>query len=223
MNGQYCVYVHTNKINGKRYVGQTKKNPLVRWGKNGKNYKGCRKFYNAILKYGWDNFEHVILNSGLSKQEADTLEKKYIKEYKTREQKYGYNIEFGGSTKEWSEESKEIMRMHRLGKKLSEETKRKVGEALVGHIAWNRGKKGVYSEETIEKMRRAHIGKKFRRTKFRPLSEEQKIKISKKLKGRHTSMNTEIKKGQKWFNNGAINVISFVCPDGFVHGRIKRR
>ena len=54
----YCVYVHTNKFNGKKYVGQTCQKPEVRFGKNGSGYVGSRVFYNAILKYGWDNFYH---------------------------------------------------------------------------------------------------------------------------------------------------------------------
>lgn len=57
----YTVYVHINKINRKRYVGQTGKNVNKRWGPNGNRYKGSVVFYSAIKKYGWNNFEHVIL------------------------------------------------------------------------------------------------------------------------------------------------------------------
>lgn len=37
-NSTYCVYIHTNKINGKKYVGQTCQKPEYRWGKNGIDY-----------------------------------------------------------------------------------------------------------------------------------------------------------------------------------------
>lgn len=56
----YTIYCHINKVNGKTYVGITSSSPELRW-KNGEGYKNCRKFYNAILKYGWDNFYHIIL------------------------------------------------------------------------------------------------------------------------------------------------------------------
>lgn len=45
-------------------------NIKVRWRNNGINYKACILFYRAIQKYGWDNFEHIILNDNLSKTEA---------------------------------------------------------------------------------------------------------------------------------------------------------
>ena len=54
------IYLHRNKINNKVYIGQTIQSPEERW-KNGNGYKGCYYFYNAIQKYGWDNFEHIIL------------------------------------------------------------------------------------------------------------------------------------------------------------------
>ena len=66
-NNNYCVYMHTNKINGKRYVGQTCKKPEYRWV-NGKGYKGSPHFFSAIQKYGWNNFEHQIIAEKLSKK-----------------------------------------------------------------------------------------------------------------------------------------------------------
>ena len=51
----------------------TGQNPEQRW-QNGKHYKTCPYFYNAIEKYGWDNFEHIILQKNLSQEQANILE-----------------------------------------------------------------------------------------------------------------------------------------------------
>ena len=66
----YTVYQHKNKINGKVYIGITMQEPEKRWGVNGRNYKSSPHFYSAIQKYGWDNFEHNILFTNLTKEEA---------------------------------------------------------------------------------------------------------------------------------------------------------
>ena len=93
--GSYLVYCHINKINGKKYIGITKQNPKIRWG-NGKNYKGCLKFNCAIEKYGWDNFDHEIIASKLTKQEAENFERLLIEKLNTTDNKFGYNISLGG-------------------------------------------------------------------------------------------------------------------------------
>ena len=82
-NGTCCVYIHTNKTNGKMYVGQTCQNPKKRWS-NGLGYVTQQYFYRAIQKYGWDGFEHEIIASNLTKSEADNFEKILIKELKTQ-------------------------------------------------------------------------------------------------------------------------------------------
>ena len=74
----YTVYQHKNKINGKIYIGITMQKPEIRWGKNGNNYKSSPHFYSAIQKYGWDNFEHNILFTGLTKEEACLKEQELI-------------------------------------------------------------------------------------------------------------------------------------------------
>ena len=92
---KWAVYIHTNKTNNKKYVGITSScPPSKRWGYNGINYRGCIKFWNAIKKYGWNNFEHDILFTNLTMEEANAKEKELIAKYDTMHS--GYNQEPGG-------------------------------------------------------------------------------------------------------------------------------
>lgn len=95
---KWIIYCHLNKINRKRYIGQTsKKCAKYRFVKNGNGYSRQPKFYNAIKKYGWDNFEHIILEDNIKTQEeANLREQYYIKKYNTI--KDGYNCTEGGNT-----------------------------------------------------------------------------------------------------------------------------
>lgn len=91
----YTVYCHTNKINGKRYVGITKQKPEKRW-RNGEGYVESPRFYNAIKKYGWHNFTHEVLYTGLTQQEAKQKEVDLIAEWNLNNDIFGYNISHGG-------------------------------------------------------------------------------------------------------------------------------
>ena len=98
------VYVTTNLINRKQYVGSHK-------GEENDIYLGSGKILlKAIKRYGKENFKKEIL------EECDPslnliLETKYIKEYNTLVPN-GYNISVTGG--------------NGLGGKLNEETKRKI-------------------------------------------------------------------------------------------------
>lgn len=105
MENKYIVYVHTNKTNGKRYVGITGMALKKRW-KRGSEYKGSPHFYNSIQKYGWDGFTHYILDDGLTKEEACAMEQEYIAKYKTQDRRYGYNVTSGGEHCTHNEESR---------------------------------------------------------------------------------------------------------------------
>ena len=124
--GDYVVYIHQNKINGKRYIGITN-NTSKRWYGKGKKYENCPCFNSAIKKYGWDNFYHVVIVSGLTLEEANLLEQFYIREYRTTEKVYGYNIQSGGHFvptmlgKHHSEETRKKMRESALGREISVE------------------------------------------------------------------------------------------------------
>lgn len=90
------VYVHINKINKKAYFGITKQSLNRRFRPNGDGYKHCNYFYRAIQKYGWDNFQHILIKEKLQEKEAIFWEKWLIKRYKTQDHNFGYNISSGG-------------------------------------------------------------------------------------------------------------------------------
>ena len=90
----WVIYKHTNKINGKVYIGQTSQEPEKRW-KKGEGYKDSPKFYAAIQKYGWNNFKHEIIEENiLTLEEADNKEAYWIFYYNSINN--GYNINLGG-------------------------------------------------------------------------------------------------------------------------------
>lgn len=103
----YTVYMHINKINGKRYIGITCNKPEDRWGSEGAGY--LRKqpngkysqqlFARAILKYSWENFETIILFEGLTEEDAKAKEIELIAFYHTYIKDplcWGYNDTLGG-------------------------------------------------------------------------------------------------------------------------------
>ena len=93
----FYIYAHITPSN-KIYIGQTR-NISRRWQGKGKSYLTCCYFYKAILKYGWDSIEHIILEQNIQTQEqANQLEQYYIKKYNTTNPQFGYNLTSGGNT-----------------------------------------------------------------------------------------------------------------------------
>lgn len=93
----YYVYIH-KLPNGKVYVGATFTKPNYRWS-NGNGYKYNKEFYNDILKYGWNNIEHIIVCENLTREEAREKEKELISFFNANNPKYGYNKSKGGEVK----------------------------------------------------------------------------------------------------------------------------
>ena len=136
----YSVYKHTFP-NEKVYIGITCRKPKSRWGLNGNGYKLQSLVYNAIQKYGWDNIKHEVLFINLTKEEAEQKEIELIREYKSNNIDFGYNISDGGhivsddTRKRISEALKGVLAGENnphYGKCLSEETKMKISESRKG-------------------------------------------------------------------------------------------
>jgi group I intron endonuclease len=138
--GDYTVYRHIAP-NGKMYVGVTMRDPAVRW-QNGSGYPHNEYFSNAINKYGWDNFEHIIIAKGLTEDEAKWLEVELIREWNSNNSSDGYNLSFGGEgskgckhTEEWKQQQSKRATGEGnpfYGKQHTEETRRKMSESQKG-------------------------------------------------------------------------------------------
>lgn len=134
------IYAHINKQNNKVYVGQTIQNINTRFGNNGYNYNYNRNnlFYNAIQKYGWNNFEHKIIYIIESESKDDlllalnSLEEQEILKYNSCNRECGYNVESGGKNTNKSDTTKQKISNSLKGKKHSEETKQKISNSLNG-------------------------------------------------------------------------------------------
>ena len=126
---KFVVYKHTSP-NGKVYIGITSQK-LNRRFRDGKGYYNNKHFYNAIKKYGWDNFSHEVLFDNLTEEEAKLMEQFYIALYDSF--KNGYNRTLGGEGLLGytpTEETRIKLRNANIGKKPSPETIEKRIESL---------------------------------------------------------------------------------------------
>ena len=159
------VYVATNTINGKQYVGQT----TVHFENRQKqhlyhaSHESTSYFHRALRKYGANNFEWEIIGQCNNIDELNEKEKYYIDKLGSFVDKNpgGYNCSTGGSNFLLSEETRAKISASSTGKKLSEETKAKLSVIRTGK---------KHSEETKAKISAFRTGKKH--------SEETKAKLS---------------------------------------------
>lgn len=185
-DSSWIVYKHTNRTNGKVYIGITH-DIKKRWRGQGCAYKSNRHFWQAIEKYGWDGFDHEIVLSGLTKHEACAEEIRLVAEYRSTDRENGYNHSSGGDIplvwyrgenhpmygKHHSAAARAKMSASRSGEKhrcwgkpLPELTRKRISDANKGRKlpTWqiehlrqiNTGKKAT--AETKQKMSLAHKG-----------------------------------------------------------------
>lgn len=187
------IYKATNKINNKSYIGfavdfEKRKKEHMKQMHYASTY-----FHRALMKYGLDNFEWIIL------KEDATLEDEIIsiREHETFwTLDKGYNLTLGGEGMLGhikTEETKNKLRKAHLGKKPTEnqlktlrENAKKMQE--IGHTEETKKKisqshKGkIFTEEHKKNISLNHASKKETGTFYK--SEEYKEKMSESLKGK---------------------------------------
>ena len=156
----YRHWIINDKKEEVSYIGITINKPEIRWGKDGKGYKPRKKgadsaFWRAIKKYGWDNFNHDIIEvvERNSIEELDSalkqLEIHYIQVFDSFNN--GYNMTTGGDLGcIRSQETREKHRKAQTGKKYNEESRKRMSESAK--------KKPPVSEETRRKQSEVRKG-----------------------------------------------------------------
>lgn len=115
------VYVITNKINGKQYVGQTVQTLKNRWKFHISKGSRCLALKSAIDKYGKDKFVIETVYEAKSLDELNEREIEFINKFNTLAPN-GYNLKTGGNRPIYSDESR-----------------KKMSKSSMGRTPWNRG------------------------------------------------------------------------------------
>jgi group I intron endonuclease len=203
--GTAGIYVIINKANWKVYIGQSGC-CKDRWRKHKgnllRNAHVNKHLQAAFNKYGEDSFVYKVLEE-CSEETRDERECYWINHYNSCNKKHGYNKVTGGHKgKRLTEETKlKIGKAHK-GRKLTKEHRRKLSE-------WQRGR--TLPEEHKRKIGNAHRGEKnyFYGKKF---SNEHKEKLSKAKKDRpRTEMELEVLK--EMIKNNTVSITDEMVKD----------
>jgi len=141
------VYLITNKINNKQYVGVTHHSDVMMRFETHKY--GRIRLSSAIKKYGADNFIVESIKECKDIDEAYSLETYYINFYNTR-YPIGYNFSDGG---------KGSKKGHGNSMPTSEETKKKISESKKGQY-WGSNLSKERLEEEYKKRALTRTGQK---------------------------------------------------------------
>ena len=147
----FSIYIISNKINDKKYIGSTTKNPEIRWKSHINGKSKCKAINAAIKLYGVKNFTFEVIYNTKDFSELEKAEIYFIKEYNTFGEN-GYNLTMGGRGPNGyahTPESKKLIKEKRKLQIMSDNFRKKASE---------HGKKGSeaykkrYSEETRNKI-----------------------------------------------------------------------
>lgn len=149
------VYLVINRINGKRYVGQTTQSLNMRWSQH--VYAAFNRpheiiLHNAIRKYGAESFSISQIAEASDKALLDWLEDWWMLVYSTLAKTHGYNRKTGGSSGQHTSETRQRLSARAKGRRawnkdkpMSETQKEKLRTSCKGRVSGFRGHKHTTS------------------------------------------------------------------------------
>lgn len=158
------IYLVTNKVTGKVYVGQTIMSLAARW-KGHCNAGKSSRLWLSIQTHGRENFTVEQIDAALDKRELDDLERFYIAVYEATNKETGYNFERGGAGVPKSKDATERAAAKLRGRKIPPESVAKMA-------ATKRDRPRTPAEQAVlDKMTEANIGRKHRAESRQKMSE----------------------------------------------------
>ena len=139
-----------NNINGKRYIGQTRRSIEQRMYEHQRDAKSGRGHYisHAIAKYEWSNFTVSVLAETNSIDELNRLEEYYIRKYDTV--KFGYNLCYGGNSNTMDCEVSKSIHDSKMN---SEDVKSRISSTMKSRLSADSELHDKYVNNLLEGMR----------------------------------------------------------------------
>lgn len=194
------VYVARNKVNGKAYVGQTRRSLSTRRKEHIRHarqeWRTKMLFHKALVKYGEDAFEWQEVACSDDVEALDCAEREWIVHLNSMDPS-GYNLETGGSRNKFlSDKTKRLLSEKNMGHSVSEETRAAISNSKRGQ---------VYAPRTVEHKLKLSQVKRGELNPHSKLTNEQ-VQIIKSLIGRQSQSSIAEKFGISQSTVSAISV-----------------
>jgi group I intron endonuclease len=200
------VYICTNRVNGKLYIGKTVRNLSHAKARHHQRAKFMWKygvfshFYTAIRKYGFTTFAWEVAYTGTSDEDIQAKERELIAKYQTMHPAFGYNMTpggDGGAGKSLSDRHKS-----KLSARYAGEGNPQYGKMGEAHPAWG----NKHTQEAKDRIRAAHLGRKVtvetraklsatRIAKFAQQKEARQVRLEKERERRKAEQKIKVESG----------------------------
>jgi group I intron endonuclease len=167
------IYLVTNKLNGKIYVGKTARATAdQRWKwhiASARSQKRNYRLANAIRKHGADAFEVRDIVRATSVSELNALEIRHIADMNACDPEVGYNMTTGGEGGRPTDEARAKITAALTGRTPSLETRRRQSAAHIGKTLPQEQREKIGANNS-----RYWLGKKRSSDTLRKISEKKK-------------------------------------------------
>lgn len=160
------IYLITNNINGKKYIGQTVQSVETRFYQHCRDKRSGSTVSKAITKYGKDNFTIEIIDTADSFLELNIKEEYWICSLDLV--KKGYNSRTGGRDGRHTEQSRAKMSKSHTGKVLNKSHRQAISKGMQTSKKAIKADKGKYFRENNPQYD-IELKSKIARSKYKPV------------------------------------------------------